>query len=72
MKNSLLQIKIELKMEKHLIDKKLFNVDEVNAKDYSFSIELTRNCNMSCPYCYVKCRLDTKRTMTMEHIDSII
>lgn len=26
---------------------------------------------MSCPYCYVKCRLDTKRTLTMEHINSI-
>lgn len=58
------------KIEQELIRCGKFSVEEKNA-DYSFSIELTRNCNMSCPYCYVKCRLNVEKTMTIDHIDSI-
>lgn len=59
------------KIEQELIRCGKFSVEEKNADYYSFSIELTRNCNMSCPYCYVKCRLNVEKTMTIEHIDSI-
>ena len=58
-------------IEDEFIDCEKFNISKKFAEDYSFSIELTRNCNMSCPYCYVKCRLNTERTMTRDYIDSI-
>lgn len=40
------------------------------AEDYRFSIELTRDCNMNCPFCYAKERTYAS-AMTKEKIDAI-
>lgn len=40
------------------------------AEDYRFSIELTRNCNMKCSFCYAKER-SYATPMTKEKIDAI-
>ncbi len=41
------------------------------AADYYFSIELTRFCNMSCPFCYAASRRQPV-SMTKSHIDAIM
>jgi len=48
----------------------LFLIKEFYSDTYVLSVELTRNCNMSCPYCYVKPRADNAQ-MTKAHIDAI-
>ncbi len=40
------------------------------ADDYRFSVEITRSCNMSCPFCYASQR-EKVQTMTKGHIDAI-
>lgn len=61
--------------DRNKIEQKLYEVgafcNNKVAKDYRFSIELTRSCNMSCPYCYVKNRLSKNNIMNKKHIDSI-
>lgn len=57
-------------VEKKLDENNFFIKNEI-ADDYSFSIELTRDCNMRCPYCYVKDRLNSNVSMTKAYIDSI-
>lgn len=57
------------------IEMALFNAgcwekDDLYADNYSFSIELTRLCNMDCSFCYTSLRKRSK-TMTKEYIDSI-
>lgn len=41
------------------------------AKDYRFSIELTRSCNMNCSFCYASSRRKAS-SMTKSHIDAIM
>lgn len=41
------------------------------AKDYRFSIEITRSCNMNCFFCYASSR-NKAETMTKNHIDAIL
>ncbi len=57
-------------VELKLVENNYFIKNE-KADDYSFSIELTRECNMRCPYCYVKDRLNYNTSMTKAYIDSI-
>lgn len=57
-------------LEQKLDENNYFIKNEI-ADDYSFSIELTRDCNMRCPFCYVKDRLNSNTSMTKAYIDSI-
>jgi|GEM_PF-1068708 len=57
--------------EAKLTESGYFDIKSKYADDYSFSVELTRACNMQCSYCYVGSRLNDGRSMTKEHIDAI-
>jgi len=58
-------------IESKMIESGLFVQQSAYADDYSFSIELTRRCNMSCSFCYVKDQAFSKPCMTEAHIDAI-
>ncbi|SUY46504.1 radical SAM domain-containing protein [Clostridium putrefaciens] len=58
-------------IENKLVEMGFFNIQNKYAKDYGFSIELTRFCNMSCPYCYAHSRLNKGKSMTKKHVDAI-
>ena len=48
-----------------------FNIDKEIADDFSFSVELTKNCNMQCSYCYVSSRSDKNVYLDEAQIDNI-
>jgi uncharacterized protein len=58
-------------LEDKLTELGYFNPKNKYAEEYSFSIELTRACNMSCSYCYVKSRLNSGPSLTRDHVDAI-
>lgn len=58
-------------IEDKLIESGYFNLKNKYAEDYRFSIELTRACNMSCSYCYVRSRLNSGQNMTKDHVNAI-
>lgn len=39
--------------------------------DFRFTIQISQDCNMSCPYCFEKAYRHKKNKMTKEHIDAI-
>lgn len=57
-------------VEKSLIDAGYWIKRNNYAEDYRFSIELTRDCNMKCSFCYAKNRGEAE-AMTPEKIDAI-
>ena len=58
-------------IEEKLISSGHFDIKSKFAADFSFGIELTRACNMSCSYCYAKARINDRNHMTRNHIDHI-
>ena len=58
-------------LENKLMNMGFFENKKKYAEDYRFSIELTRACNMSCSYCYVRSRKNSGHSMTKDHIDAI-
>lgn len=57
-------------IEKELVVTGYWNNRDEYATDYRFSIELTRDCNMKCAFCYAGNR-GKAETMTRERIDAI-
>jgi len=57
--------------EDRLKKSSFFFYDEDISNDLSFSVDITRNCNMSCSFCYVKDIPNDNITMTPAHVDSI-
>ena len=48
-----------------------FDINDQQANDFSFSIELTQSCNMDCSFCYVRSRIGSGLKMSKKHIDAI-
>ncbi|MCL2400735.1 MAG: radical SAM protein [Defluviitaleaceae bacterium] len=48
-----------------------FDIDYKQADEFTFTIELTRNCNMRCVYCYIKPYINNNMYLTKNHIDAI-
>lgn len=58
------------RIENSLLESGYWNSEQIYADDYRFSIELTRDCNMKCAFCYASAR-EKGYSMTKEHIDEI-
>jgi len=58
-------------VEKSLSDAGHFRFPNKYSDDLSFSVELTRGCNMKCSYCYVASRRNDNIHMSRKHIDAI-
>ena len=58
-------------IETLLINSGYFERSNPYAEDYRFSIEITRACNMNCPFCYAASRHEGIKSMTKSHIDAI-
>jgi len=58
-------------IENELILGGYFKIKNNYADDLSFTIELTKSCNMACSYCYAKSRSNKNTSMTKEHVNGI-
>ena len=58
-------------IEKKMCEGGYFENSDTYTNDYSFSVEITRNCNINCVYCYVHKRRNPSMSMTKFHIDRI-
>jgi len=58
-------------IEARLLETELFNIKEKYAEDFSFTIELTKSCNMTCSYCYMRNRIEKDTFITKSHVDAI-
>ena len=58
-------------IENKLLEDGYFDIKGGHDDNFGFSIELTKNCNMQCSYCYAKPRLGKDVHLTKEYIDAM-
>ena len=58
-------------IEEKMIKSGHFEDDKMYTDDYSFSVDITRSCNIDCIYCYVSERINHGKFMTKAHLDGI-
>jgi len=58
-------------IESKMIESGYFNIEHKCVDTVNFMVEVTRNCNMYCEFCYVKSHLNDGKFLTKKHIDAI-
>jgi len=58
-------------IEKHMQDKNYFVESNKSMMNSLFSIQLTQDCNMNCPFCFERKYADKHKQITKSMIDSI-
>jgi len=58
-------------IEQKMIENRCFELDNPYTNDFTFTIQATQDCNMSCAYCFENDYKDERKYLSKEHIDAI-